>query len=352
MPKHLTTKDILNTVYGSLTIIEDLGTTGGIHFVVTRCVCGIEKKQRLGDLRKKTRRIKCVCLPREYSDERFKSVDFVPIGSRLTFITLTDKKRNGSTVAVYRCECGTKKELRTNQVKQGTIKTCGCSLSEKGKWERTIEQRANFGDKFKTHGLSKHPLYQIWGGIVKRCEDKNCKAYPYYGGNGVVMCKEWRDDFTLFYDWALLNGWKRGLHVDKDIIPKKLGIPALIYSPEMCSVVTMKENMNAISTNVNVEYLGKTQTLKQWAEEYGINYKAFWSRLKLGFEFGLALTRPNRTIQETSALNRKIILNTETGIFYFGFKEAAESIGIKENTLYGKIHCRRYCKNDTPFILA
>lgn len=200
------------------------------------------------------------------------------------------------------------------------------------------------------HGLSKHPLYGIYNDILRRCYNKNCFAYQWYGGRGAVMCDEWKNDFRVFYDWCLANGWAAGMEIDKDKIPIALGIPALEYSPTMCSILTMKDNMNATGTNVYVEYLGKTQTLTQWAEEYGINYKMFWSRLKLGFDFGVALTRPNRNILETSALNRKIILNTETGIFYLGAKEAAASACISTNTLQNKLSGRR--KNNTSFIYA
>jgi len=51
------------------------------------------------------------------------------------------------------------------------------------------------------YGLSSHPLYGVYNDIIRRCEEPSRKAYPYYGGRGVYMCKEWRDNFIAFYQW-------------------------------------------------------------------------------------------------------------------------------------------------------
>jgi hypothetical protein len=45
-----------------------------------------------------------------------------------------------------------------------------------------------------------------------------------YGGIGVRMCQDWINDFMSFYNWAIVNGWKRGMQIDKDIKARKIGI--------------------------------------------------------------------------------------------------------------------------------
>ena len=42
-----------------------------------------------------------------------------------------------------------------------------------------------------THGLSRHPLRNIWKNIVSRCTNENDKDYHYYGGRGIKICKRW-----------------------------------------------------------------------------------------------------------------------------------------------------------------
>ena len=55
-----------------------------------------------------------------------------------------------------------------------------------------------------------------------------------YGQRGIRVCDEWKD-FQAFYDWAMANGYKKGLTVDR-LDPDKG------YSPENCELVTRAEN--------------------------------------------------------------------------------------------------------------
>lgn len=42
------------------------------------------------------------------------------------------------------------------------------------------------------------PLYSTWSSIKQRCENKDNKHYPYYGGRGIKVCKRWSDSYELF----------------------------------------------------------------------------------------------------------------------------------------------------------
>ena len=48
------------------------------------------------------------------------------------------------------------------------------------------------------HGLRKHPAYSCWADMIKRCENVNHQQYNNYGGRGISVCKEWREDFSVF----------------------------------------------------------------------------------------------------------------------------------------------------------
>lgn len=87
------------------------------------------------------------------------------------------------------------------------------------------------------HGLRSHPLYNVWSGIKDRCYNTNSHDYHNYGGRGVRMCDQWITNFKLFYDWCIKKEWKRGLQIDKD----KIG-NGLLYSPETCCLLSLKEN--------------------------------------------------------------------------------------------------------------
>lgn len=52
----------------------------------------------------------------------------------------------------------------------------------------------------KSKHLKKHPLYETWCGIKKRCNNKNTKFYCDYGGRGIKVCKRWNQSFEYFLE--------------------------------------------------------------------------------------------------------------------------------------------------------
>ena len=90
--------------------------------------------------------------------------------------------------------------------------------------------------------LYKHPLYAIWNGIKQRCYSPKRKDYPRYGGIGVTMAEEWKNDSSAFITWCLEHGWTEDLEVDKDIKCNELNITPAIYSPDTISFVTPSRN--------------------------------------------------------------------------------------------------------------
>lgn len=81
------------------------------------------------------------------------------------------------------------------------------------------------------HGLRKHPLYNIWIMMKKRCYNKNDKDYSGYGGRGITVTRIWIEDFKSFYNWAMSNGWERGLQIDRRDNDGH-------YSPSNCRITT------------------------------------------------------------------------------------------------------------------
>jgi hypothetical protein len=125
----------------------------------------------------------------------------------------------------------------------------------------------------KTHGLSKHRLHIRWQTTKQRCYNQNHEHYNYYGGRGIKVCDEWLNNFKSFYDWAILNGYKDNLQLNR--IDNNDD-----YKPSNCNWVTAKENSNNKRNNYNLTLNGKTQTLKEWADEIGINQSSLRERIE------------------------------------------------------------------------
>lgn len=86
-----------------------------------------------------------------------------------------------------------------------------------------------------THGLSSHPLYRKWAGMITRTTNKKESHYKNYGGRGIVVCEEWKNNFMDFYEWSVENGWKQGLTIDRINVNGN-------YEPKNCQWITMSEN--------------------------------------------------------------------------------------------------------------
>lgn len=103
-----------------------------------------------------------------------------------------------------RCDCGTIKIFRYTDVKPGgSTKSCGCILRE------FINRNCS------THGLWKHPLFNIHSSMIQRCYNPTSQMYSDYGGRGIYICDEWytpgikgNPGFVAFYNWAISCGYK------------------------------------------------------------------------------------------------------------------------------------------------
>ncbi len=177
---------------------------------------------------------------------------------------------------------------------------------------KTKEPQKSCGCKqkiWKTHGLTNHPLYGVYHNIKNRCYNEKFKFYKNYGGAGVAMCEEWRNDFKAFYDWCIENGWERGLEIDKDL--KSPTKPGKIYSPEFCSFVTQKDNCNGRSFCKYFEYNGKMLTLTQIAELLGIQQETLFARIfyrKMSFDQAIIIEDKRKHSKGNRKLNDKDVL--------------------------------------------
>lgn len=167
------------------------------------------------------------------------------------------------------CDCGKITIVAKSHLLSGHTRSCGC-ISQK-------------------HLKTNTRLFRIWNGIKGRCFNKNNNKFKNYGGRGISICDEWKNDFKTFYDWAMSNGYADNLTIDR--IDNNGN-----YEPSNCRWVNQKVQQNNKSNSCFIEYNGKSLTLSQWAELYGLNYSTLKSRLSYGWTIEKALLIPVRTI--------------------------------------------------------
>ena len=146
-----------------------------------------------------------------------------------------ERTKDGQVLWLCLCECGDRKLIRASSLKNGNSKSCGCAI----------------GSNLIKHGLYKHKLMGVWTTMKQRCFNPKASAYKHYGGRGIVVCEEWLNDFIIFYGWAINNGYKEGLEIDRE---NTYGD----YSPNNCRWRTHSENTQntMIQSNNTSGYIG------------------------------------------------------------------------------------------------
>lgn len=180
---------------------------------------------------------------------------------KLEVISLADTNTR-KTYWVCKCECGNLKNVRSDSLICGAIQSCGC-LKKK---QDLINLTSNH-----SHKQSKTRLYQTWQGMKARCYNKHNSRYHRYGGKGITVCDEWKNDFISFCNWANENGYSNKLTIDRIDNNKN-------YSPENCRWVDTKTQCNNRDTNIKITIGNATKTLTEWCEIFMLDYKKIYAR--------------------------------------------------------------------------
>ena len=131
----------------------------------------------------------------------------------------------------------------------------------------------------------KKRLITIRHSMYCRCYYPSTNGYERYGGRGIKMCEEWINNPDSFYQWAINNGYKKGLTIDRIDVNGN-------YEPNNCRWATKEEQSSNMRTNRKIMYDNKIQTLSQWAREYNINIVTLSDRLKTKMNISEALNKP------------------------------------------------------------
>lgn len=197
---------------------------------------------------------------------------------KLTVISFY-KREGRNTLWNCDCECGNTKIISTNSLNSGNCNSCGCI------------------DKYKTHGLSLSRLYRIYGGMKSRCFYKKHMHYDNYGGRGITICDEWldsEDGFINFYNWAVHNGYKDDLSIDRNNNDGN-------YEPSNCSWENTKKQRNNCRNSHIVTAFGQEKTIQQWCDEIDIKYTTLAERLRRGWATEKAISTPVKKKEKKKA---------------------------------------------------
>lgn len=166
---------------------------------------------------------------------------------------------------LYKCFCENEFECLKTLINTNRKTHCGCISKQKRSIGRT------------KHGLHSSRLYKIRQNMIQRCTNEKVPNYSSYGAKGVTVCDEWKNDLMSFYNWAIKNGYKDNLSIDR-INPNGN------YEPDNCRWETktvQSRNTKVLQKNNKTGYRGViwNKNSKKWQASITVNYK----NIRLGY---------------------------------------------------------------------
>ena len=220
-----------------------------------------------------------------------------------------------------KCDCGNHVIRMRSTLQKSKNQSCGCkqlTLADRTR-KYTKEQRESF-------------LYSTWHGMRQRCLDPNSSHFANYGGRGVIICEEWLNDYTKFYDWALENGACKQLTLDRIDLNGN-------YEPSNCRWADAETQMNNTTQNRFIEYKGERLTVTQWSRKTKIQEGTIRARLdKYGYSVGQALGyEPHTTKVWDRSHTRKIVnqysLNGDFIKKWTSVQDASDALNISISSI-------------------
>ena len=190
---------------------------------------------------------------------------------RWTVIEQCGVDHRGEKMYRCQCDCGNISVVRSSNLRDGRSSSCGCFANE------LVSKRS------KTHGMTDTRLFRIWSGIKRRCFTTTDYHYKWYGARGISMCDEWKNSFQIFYNWAISNGYREDLSIDR--VDNNGN-----YEPSNCRWITHAEQMRNQGKNIMLTYNGKTLCAMDWSKETGMSDATIRWRKKHGWSDERTLT--------------------------------------------------------------
>lgn len=164
------------------------------------------------------------------------------------------------TAWLCQCDCGNTSVVRSLSLVSNKTRHClRCRPYGQKEFRKNLYQVSSDEDLEICYRLRR-----ILGNMKYRCSNPTDTKYDRYGGRGIKVCDEWVNNSRAFVLWALENGYKPGLTIDRIDNDGD-------YEPGNCRFVTRSENSSRSSRANFVSVNGQTLNITQWSKVLGIN---------------------------------------------------------------------------------
>lgn len=254
--------NLVGNTYGRLTVLKfSHKSKAGTIYWSCKCSCGNASVVRTQNLVKEITR-SCGCYQREIASNAAIDETGNKYG-RLIVVKKSDRRSGNRCIYwICECECGNKYEVRSDALRGGITRSCGCLISDSTRQRMTVHGHSARGQITST--------YRSWQGSIGRCTNPNNPAWEYYGGRGIKVCNSWRESFENFL--ADMGECPEGYSIDRIDNDGN-------YEPGNCRWASKtQQSRNSRFTRLSEDVVKEIRkareaggiTYKQLAERYGV----------------------------------------------------------------------------------
>lgn len=206
---------------------------------------------------------------------------------RLVALELLPTRIRNNAVWRFQCDCGITIERASGGVIRGSTASCGCLARESaGARMKRLSPAMNKARATHNHSHSNAgrptKTFTTWVNMIQRCTNSKHKSFHRYGGRGITVCERW-----MTFENFLADMGEKPPRMELDRECNAEG-----YKPENCRWVNRVQNANNRDVNHAITFDGRTQNIKQWAQELGCHHQSIAYRLKKGWSVEDAFGTP------------------------------------------------------------
>ncbi len=198
---------------------------------------------------------------------------------RLRVLSFAGLNKHRSSMWNCECDCGATGVYKGRNLTIGKTKSCGC-------WHEEVLRNPakKHGHTSREKGVSSE--WNAWKAMKQRCQNPNNRNWKRYGGRGITVCERWQDFVNFFQDM----GKKPSPKLTIERVNNDGG-----YSKDNCIWASRSVQNRNTNRNKFVTFNGKSQTIKDWANEYGLVFNTLYFRILRGWPMEKALSQPKPT---------------------------------------------------------
>ena len=200
----------IGRTFNELTILSILDKLNSSGRIMCRCLCSCGRIVELGMARVMsghnkscgmcgyTNRMSSATLTRDITGMR---------SGKLVAVRITDDRDPwGQRIWECKCDCGNTVFHPCGLIVKQMVKSCNeCGYSK----QRTSETHLKYKTKDEKY------LADCFYRMRDRCYNPHSECFHWYGERGIYICSEWIKDPMSFVKWALENGYKPGLTIER-----------------------------------------------------------------------------------------------------------------------------------------